>query len=99
MVVVEGGSGSYRVRLRSRPTRDVTLSMQVAVAATGVDGAVTVGPVTGAGTFTVSPVSLTFTPDSFDMAQTVSVALAQDAINRLPQNLTILHNVTSADPQ
>ena len=74
--VVEGGSGTYTVRLASQPTTGVTID------------------VTGGGDVTVQPTSLTFTADTWETAQTVTVRAAEDD-DTSDDTETITHAVTS----
>ena len=75
--VVEGGSGSYTVRLAFQPTTSVTID------------------VTGGGDVTVDPTSLTFTADTWETPQTVTVRAAEDT-DTVDDAQTITHSVDSA---
>ena len=79
--VQEGDSVSYTVVLDTEPTADVTIEIQVPK---DVDIA-------------VDQTELTFTPDNWDIPQTVLVTAAQDddAIDDEP--LTIIHTVSGGD--
>ena len=61
--VTEGGKATYTVKLAALPTANVVIGV------TRSDGSTDV---------TVSPASLTFTPDNWNTAQTVTVQAAQD---------------------
>ena len=74
--VVEGGSGSYTVRLAFQPTTSVTVD------------------VTGGGDVTVGPPSLTFTADTWETPQTVTVRAAEDT-DTVDDAQTITHAVDS----
>ena len=63
LTVAEGGSATYTVVLNLQPTSDVVINVTKS-GSTGV---------------TVSPATLTFTTSNWSMAQTVTVAAAQDA--------------------
>ena len=63
LTVAEGGSATYTVVLDAQPTSDVVINVTKS-GSTGV---------------TVSPATLTFTTSNWSMAQTVTVAAAQDA--------------------
>ena len=60
LLVDEGGSGTYTVRLAFEPTDSVIVD------------------VSGGGDVTVDPTSLTFTAETWDTAQTVTVRAAED---------------------
>ena len=64
-----GAEGSYTVALASEPTADVTVTASVADA--------------DAGTVSLSPSSLAFTPGSWDTPQSVTVTAADDADGRM----------------
>lgn len=79
-----GGTDSYTLVLKSRPTADVLITVQP-------DGqAVASG---GAG----SPMVLTFTPADWDQPQTVTVTAINDAIAEGAHVSSIAHSVASAD--
>ena len=63
LTVPEGASRTYTVVLRSQPSGPVTVSPSVA----------------GSPDVTVSPAALTFTAETWDRAQTVTVSAGQDA--------------------
>ena len=78
--VPEGDSRTYTVVLSSQP-----------------DGPVTVTPsVSGSADVTVSPSELTFTTQSWDQAQTVTVSTAQDA-DAANDEATVSHTVSGGD--
>ena len=62
LLITEGGTGTFTVKLATKPTGNVTVS-------------VTTG---GSGAATVSPATLTFTTSNWNAAQTVTVTSAQD---------------------
>ncbi|MDQ3438735.1 MAG: DNRLRE domain-containing protein [Planctomycetota bacterium] len=64
LIANEGATGSFTVRLNAQPASDVT---------------VTVARQSGDTDLTNSPASLVFTPANWNVAQTVTVAAAQDA--------------------
>ena len=63
LMVSEGGSASYTVRLDTQPTKDVTI---------------TVERVTGDEDLTASPDTLTFTNSTWSMQQTVTILAVED---------------------
>ena len=63
-----GAEGSYTVALASEPTADVTVAASV--------------PAADAGTVSLSPSSLAFTPGNWDTPQSVTVTAADDADGR-----------------
>ena len=63
LMVPEGGSASYTVRLVTQPTDDVTITME---------------RVTGDEDLTASPDTLTFTNSNWSMQQTVTILAAED---------------------
>ena len=80
LTVAEGGNSSYTVVLTSQPS-----------------GAVTVTPSrTGSTDVTVSTSPLTFTPQNWSTAQTVTVQTAQDT-DALNDTATLSHAVSGAD--
>ena len=80
LTVAEGGSSSYTVVLTSQPS-----------------GTVTVTPSrTGSTDVTVSTSPLTFTPQNWSTAQTVTVQTAQDT-DALNDTATLSHAVSGAD--
>ena len=79
--VGEGRSNSYRVRLNTQPGGDVTVT---------VDG--------HSGTeLTVSPATLTFTPDSWSIDQAVTVTAAEDDDAVTDDETKLTHTVTGSD--
>ena len=64
-----GAEGSYTVALASEPTADVTVAASV--------------PAADAGTVSLSPSSLAFTPGNWDTPQSVTVTAADDADGRM----------------
>ena len=78
--VAEGGSGSYTVALDARPSADVT---------------VTVGGHTGSDV-TLDEATLTFTPENWNTAQTVTVSAAHDD-DAAPDEVILSHTVSGAD--
>ena len=80
LTVAEGGSSSYTVVLTSKPS-----------------GTVTVTPSrTGSTDVTFSPSPLTFTPQNWSTAQTVTVQAAEDT-DALNDTATLSHAVSGAD--
>ena len=63
LTVTEGGTGTYAVTLQTRPFGNVTVNLSV----------------TGDENVTVSPSSLTFNPDNYSTAQSVTVSAGLDA--------------------
>ncbi len=80
--VDEDGSGVYTVVLDSEPVSNVT---------------VTINDPTDNTDATAEPASLTFTPDTWDTGQTVTVSAADDSDN-VSETATVTHAATSADP-
>ncbi len=74
LTVAEGGSGTYTVKLDTKPSDDVT---------------VTVGGASG--DVTLDTASLTFTPQNYDTAQTVTVAAGQDDDGDADPDVTLTH--------
>ena len=77
----EGGSGTYTVVLDTRPTGTVT---------------VTVNDPTGNTDVTAEPTSLTFTPDDWDSAQSVTATAVQDS-DANTDAATVTHSVSGGD--
>ena len=77
----EGGSHAYTIKLGTQPGANVT----VAVAASGDPDV------------TVSPASLTFTPQNYASAQTVTISAAEDNADYLDDSATVRHTVTTTD--
>ena len=80
-VVLEGSSSNYTVVLDTQPTADVTVSVSLP---NGSD-------------LSVSTTSLTFTASNWNVAQTVTVAAADDDDLADDGTVTIGHPVTSTD--
>ncbi len=78
LIVMEGGSATYKVKLSHAPFGDVT----VALTASGGDSDIT-----------FSPASLTFTTSNYGTGQTVTVSAAADT-DRSNGSKTIRHNAT-----
>ena len=78
--VVEGNTGTYQVKLDTKPSADVTV--------TPASGETHVA--------TVSPPTLTFTTDNWNMAQEVTVSGEQDD-DGVDGTATITHTATSTD--
>ncbi len=84
-------SGTYAVRLRSQPTEPVTVTI-------AFDQEVTLNGVTA------GSVNLNFTPETWNVAQTVQVRAVDDAVdedgdgNRSVHASLIRHRATSSDP-
>ena len=81
VTIPEGGSHAYSVNLGTEPTANVT----VAVAASGDPDV------------TVSPASLTFTPQNYASAQTVTISAAEDNADYMDDSATVRHTVTTTD--
>ena len=77
----EGGSGTYTVVLDTRPTGTVT---------------VTVNDPTGNTDVTAEPTSLTFTPDDWDSAQSVTATAVQDS-DANTDAATVTHSVSGGN--
>ena len=80
LTMPEGGSQAYTAVLLSQPTGPVTVTPSVS----------------GSPDVTVSPSALTFTAESWNVAQTVTVSAAQDA-DAANDAATISHAVAGAD--
>lgn len=76
-----GGTASFKVRLRSRPTDPVTLTLASSNTAEG----------------TVAPTTLTFTRDNWNGLQTVTLTGVNDDIADGPQAYAVTIAVASAD--
>ena len=81
LVIDEGSSDAYTLRLTAQPTRDVNISVAVPADA----------PVT------VTPVLLTFTQDNWAAAQTVTVAVRDDDDAVMHDDVELTHTVGGAD--
>ena len=79
--VTEGADYAYSVRLNTQPTADVTIAIS--------EGA-------GDADITVSPKTLTFTPDKWDYAQSVTLSAAHD-FDLVNGSRVINHTTSSAD--
>ena len=84
--ITEGASDTYTVVLTSEPTGDVVVE---------IDGHTTGGVVTVDGSSAV--VSLTFTTASWNTAQTVTVAAADDDVDDGDVGVSLTHAVKDAD--
>jgi hypothetical protein len=83
VVTEEGGTATFRVRLQSQPTADVTLPLRVSDATEG----------------TISTMSLTFTPANWAALQTVVVTGVDDLLADGNQPFSVITDpATSADP-
>ena len=80
--VTEGESGSWTVELDAQPLADVT---------------VTVSRESGDEALTAAPAVLTFTPDNYDTAQTVTVTAAEDELEIVDGVATFTHTAASDD--
>ena len=80
LTITEGGSQNYTVVLTSQPTANVTVTI---TAPTNPD-------------VTVNKTTLTFTADTWDDEQTVTVSAAHDT-DALAETATITHSATSTD--
>ena len=81
--VVEGRSGSYQVRLNTQPSADVTVTV-AGHAGTNI---------TLSGE-TLTNDALTFTPDNWSTAQTVTATAVQDDDATAPPDVTLTHTVS-----
>ena len=81
--VDENGSGTYRVRLNTQPTGNVTVTVS------GATGAVTVDTATTSG----DQNTLTFTTTTWSAQQTVTVAAGDDG-NAVNEMLTLTHTAS-----
>ena len=77
----EGGSGTYTVALNTQPTGTVTVTVNDPSDNTDV---------------TAEPASLTFTPDDWDSAQSVTVTAARDG-DANTDTATVTHSVSGGD--
>ena len=84
LFVVEGGSGSYRVALGTQPSADVTVAVAAGHAGTNI---------TLSGD-TLTDDALTFTPDNWSTAQTVTVTAVQDDDATASPDVTLTHTVS-----
>ena len=82
LTVTEGGSTTYEAALAAQPSDDVTVTVSLA---SGSDADIT-----------VNTASLTFTPDDWSVAQTVTVSAAEDA-DAWNGSATIEHAVSGGD--
>ena len=80
LTVVEGGSADYTVALDSQPTGDVTVTIS------GHSGS----------DLNLSAETLTFTPDNWNVAQTVTVTAGQDDDAAADAAVTLSHAVSGA---
>ena len=78
LAVVEGRSGSYRVRLNTQPSSDVTITVS------GHSGT----------EISVSTTTLTFTQDNWSVAQQVTVTAAHDDDGIAEDEVPLIHTVT-----
>ena len=79
LTVDEGANGTYTVKLNAPPTSDVVINTTT----------------TGSSDVTLTPTTLTFTTSSWDTAQTVTVAAAQDT-DAVDDTASIAHTVLAA---
>ena len=82
--VVEGSTATYDVSINAKPATNVTVSVVAATTGNYTDSDIT-----------VSPASLTFTPDNYNTAQTVTLSAADD-IDVADGRRTITHTTTYA---
>ncbi len=80
ITVAEGGSGTFTVRLNTEPSNDVTVTPSVS----------------GDEAVTVLPATLTFTDETWEEPQTITVSAAEDD-NAVNDTFTIALAVTSSD--
>ncbi len=82
LMLQEGGSGTYSVKLTAQPTQDVTVKMTTDL--TGTDA-------------TVSGPPLTFTAQNWDKEQSVTVTAATDADELNESAITLTHSVSGGE--
>jgi hypothetical protein len=81
-VVTEGGAGdSFTVVLDKAPTSNVTVTV-------ATDGGTDV---------TIAPIQLTFTPQNWQIAQSVNISAINDAIVEMTENFIVSLSATSGD--
>ena len=85
--VNENGTGTYTVKLSHKPGADVTVTLAESTTSPNNDSNITVKTPTGK--------SLTFTPDNYDTAQTVTLQATDDSDN-LQGKRDIIHTVQTA---
>jgi large repetitive protein len=101
--VTRGGTGdSYTVALTTQPTADVTVTIsqfggEVYAAAAGTGTAYPV-PIWGGTVLDITPATLTFTPDNWNVPQAVQVSAPAVALGRGDETVALVHTVTSDDP-
>jgi large repetitive protein len=103
--VTPGGAGdSYTIALASQPSADVTVTISQGGSVGGLPMPTDAGganpPVSADGSLlTITPMTLTFTPDNWSSPQTVTVTAAAGTgdAGTLPQ-AWLVHTVTSNDP-
>ena len=78
--VNEGGGATYSVSLAAKPAANVTVTPSVS----------------GDGSFSVAPAFLTFTPDNYGTAQTLTVTAATDDTELANGSATVAHTAGSA---
>ena len=84
--VTEGGTTNYQVKLRNRPSANVTVTISESTTAPNDDGSITV----------TSSETLTFTTENWATAQTVTLSAAADT-DKLDGSRDIIHTGSSAD--
>jgi hypothetical protein len=93
--VAPGGAGdSYTVVLTTQPTADVTITIAQVSPLADVPSVPGAPPVS----LTITPTTLTFTRDNWNLAQTVSVSLPGVSTTPEDRFYALSHQVTSADP-
>ena len=88
LIVPEGGSATFGVRLSEQPTQTVTVNLSK-YAHDAIHGNVDA--------VTVSPTTLTFTSSNYNTLQTVTVTAAADA-NAGHEHLLLLAKISTTDP-
>ena len=85
--IVEGGSGTYKVRLANQPTADVTVTL---TQPTNTDVTVDTDSMTSG-----DQTTLAFTTSNWDTDQTVTVTVASD-VDAVDESATISHGASGA---
>ena len=81
--IAEAGNGTYTVKLDTKPSADVTVAIEEQNETGGTSDKAT-----------TSPESLTFTPENYSTAQTVTVTGATDNTQNTDDVVVLFHNVT-----
>jgi hypothetical protein len=110
-VVPGGAAATYTIALATKPTAAVTVTIAVGSPVVGPLGAARASdgelppmppvPIGGTTPLTITPMTLTFTPDNWDKAQTVSVSAPANTTGSAVEFFGIewlVHTVKSDDP-